>query len=402
MRVLSVCWPYALTNALATALIGALAYGGWAIFAVLALSILMGGAIDEVVGDQQQRLDHRCRLFCDINLYATLPLLMIITYLLLYRIGAVTNAEIAAGSQSETWSAHAPAPFISIVAVGYFYGLAGVTVAHELTHRGSSALALLWARLLLAFTLNPTFETYHVHGHHRNIGTYRDPATARRGEYVLAFVVRTLISQSVEGWHLEADRLGRKGSGVWSWRNRVLSGIFCSTALLLAAAMTAGTRGFVAVLIAAIWGRLLNEMVNYVQHYGIVRVEGAPIQMRHSWDSCRFLSNALQYNLPHHADHHMFASKQFWQLGSFAQTPKLPHGYHIMSFIAVHQPSWRKVINPLLADWDRTLASDMERSLVRERGWTIEGRICEHATERRPTARCLSNQSSSETGVPPP
>jgi alkane 1-monooxygenase len=189
---------------------------------------------------------------------------------------------------------------------------------------------------------------------------------------------------------------------VWSWRNRVLSGIFCSTALLLAAAMTAGTRGFVAVLIAAILGRLLNEMVNYVQHYGIVRVEGAPIQMRHSWDSCRFFSNALQYNLPHHADHHMFASKPFWQLGSFAQTPKLPHGYHIMSFIAVHQPSWRKLINPLLADWDRTLASDMERSLVRERGWTIDGSICEHPTEHRPTPRSLSNQSSAETGVPPP
>ena len=249
-----------------------------------------------------------------------------------------------------------PAIVVAVIGAGYFYALAGVTVAHELTHRVTSPLALFWARALLAFTINPTFESYHVHGHHRHVGTYRDPATARRGEYVLAFVVRTVIQQSIAGWRLEAERLHRKGLATWSRHNRVLGGVLCSAAILAAAAVTAGVAGVVAFVAAAIFGRLLHEMINYVQHYGIVRAEGAPIEMRHAWDCCRLLSNALHYNLPRHADHHMFASKPFWELDASAGSPKLPHGYQTMSMISLFPSWWRKVTDPLLADWDSRLA----------------------------------------------
>jgi alkane 1-monooxygenase len=224
---------------------------------------------------------------------------------------------------------------------------------------------------LLAFTINPTFETYHINGHHRNVGTYHDPATARRGEYVLAFVARTVVDQSVAGWLLEAERLRRKGLPTWSWHNRVLGGIFCSLAILAAAAASAGAAGILVFLAAAVFGRVIHEMVNYVQHYGLVRADGAPIEMRHAWDSCRIISNALHYNLPRHADHHMFASKPFWELDLAADSPRLPRGYHTMSLIALYPPAWRRAIDPLLADWDRRLANDVERSLVRERGWTV-------------------------------
>jgi alkane 1-monooxygenase len=227
------------------------------------------------------------------------------------------------------------------------------------------------ARALLAFTLNPTFETYHVNGHHRNVGTWHDPATARRGEYVLAFVARTVVRQSVAGWLLEAERLRRKSLSAWSWRNRVLGGLFCSLAIFAAAAMTAGVAGMLVFLAAAVFGRIIHEMVNYVQHYGLVRADGASIEMRHAWDSCRRISNALHYNLPRHADHHMFASKPFWELDLAADAPRLPRGYQTMSLIALYPPAWHKAIDPLLADWDGRLANDVERSLVRDRGWTV-------------------------------
>jgi alkane 1-monooxygenase len=222
------------------ALIGALVHGGWVIYAASGSIILMSGAIDEVVGDHDQRLDEHGRLFCDINLYATLPLLMIITYLLL------------AGDVAPRVSA----PVMSVIAVGYLYAIAGGTVAHELTHRVSSRLALIWARVLIAFTLNPTFESYHVSGHHRNVGTYHDPSTARRGEYVLAFVARQLVCQSIEGWRLEADRLRRKKLSIWSWRNRVLGGTFCSAVIVAVAAVMAGAVGIGTFLAAAIFGRI--------------------------------------------------------------------------------------------------------------------------------------------------
>jgi alkane 1-monooxygenase len=345
---------YALTNALLVAFIAALAHGGWPIWAVAGLAIVMGGGIDEAVGDEHERIGASGRLFYDANLYATLPLLLIVTFLLL-------RTTVAGGSTVVG----------ATIGAGYFYALAGVTVAHELTHRVTSPLALVWARALLAFTINPTFESYHVHGHHRNVGTYHDPATARRGEYVLAFVARTVIRQSVAGWLLEAERLHRKGLATWSWHNRVLGGILCALAILAAAAATAGAAGMLAFLAAAAFGRIIHEMINYVQHYGLLRADGAPIEMRHAWDSGRLISNALHYNLPRHADHHMFASKPFWELAVAEHSPRLPHGYQTMSLIALYPSAWHRAIDPLLADWDRRLANEVERSLVRERGWTM-------------------------------
>ena len=347
-------WRYALTNALMVAFIAALARGGWPIWAVAGLAILIGGGIDEAVGDEHEPIGCATPWFFDVNLYATLPLLMIVTFLLFQATAAGGSTVVGA-----------------TIGAGYFYALAGVTVAHELTHRVTSPLSLVSARALLAFTLNPTFETYHVNGHHRNVGTWHDPATARRGEYVLAFVARTVVRQSVAGWLLEAERLRRKGFATWSWRNRVLGGLFCSLAIFAAAAMTAGVAGMLVFLAAAVFGRIIHEMVNYVQHYGLVRADGAPVEMRHAWDSRHLISNVLHYNLPRHADHHMFASKPFWELDLAADAPRLPRGYQTMSLIALYPPAWHKAIDPLLADWDGRLANDVERSLVRDRGWTV-------------------------------
>ena len=244
-------------------------------------------------------------------------------------------------------------------------------MAHELTHRTSSNLARLWAPALFALTINPTFETYHVHGHHRNVATFDDAATARRGEYALAFVVRTVIGQSVAGWQIETERLRGKTTSVLSVHNRVGSGLFFSLVILGIAAMSGGLAGITVLLAAAVFGRVLHELVNCVQHYGLVRMEGTSIEARRSWDCYRDLSNTLQYNLPRHAAHHMFAAKPFWQLVPSASSPKLPRGYETMALIALFPPLWHSLIDPLLADWDRALATDAERSLVQARGWSV-------------------------------
>jgi hypothetical protein len=376
LSALFVSLRFVLTNALMIAFIAALALGGWAIWAVVVFSFVTAGALDEALGDESEQIGERGRFLVDVNLYATLPLLILITYLLCRM---VANPSSDAHAQPGTASLMG-----AVIGAGYFYALAGATVAHELSHRVTNPFSLICARVLLAFTINPSFETYHVHGHHRNVCTYDDPATARRGEYVLAFVVRTLIWQSIEGWRLEAERLRRKQQRVWSLHNRVLAGVACSMAILAFAAVTAGAVGAVVVLAAAIFGRLLHEMVNYVQHYGIVRADATPIEARHAWDCRRILSNALFYNLPRHADHHRFATKPYWELAAPAEAPKLPHGYQTMAMIALIPPWWHRRIGPLLADWDRRLANDVERSLVRERGWSMEAPMVTALAERIP------------------
>jgi alkane 1-monooxygenase len=106
-----------------------------------------------------------------------------------------------------------------------------------------------------------------------------------------------------------------------------------------------------------------------VEHYGLVRVENSTIMPHHSWDCYRTLSNVLHYNLPRHADHHMFASKAFWQLNAQQDAPTLPYGYQTMAFIALTPPLWRHIMRKLLADGDERFASEAERKAVRERGW---------------------------------
>jgi alkane 1-monooxygenase len=375
LRILLDSVRYALPNALLLAFIAALAHGGWPIWAMFVFVILVGGVIDEAVGDDDGVAGPCNWSLADVNLYLTLPLLVAMTVLMLRLLPSA--------------SAGNDAPFVTVPLIGavlgsgYFYALAGATAAHELTHRPGIPVALVCARILMAFTLNPSFEIFHVHGHHRYLCTLRDPATARRGEYVLAFVVRTVITQTTEGWRLEAERLRRKGVAVWSLQNRVLGGIACSLAILAAAVLMAGPAGGGVVLAAGIVGRLIHEMVNYVQHYGIVRAEGAPIEMRHAWDCERRISNVLLYNLPRHADHHQFAAKPFWALTAPAESPKLPFGYQTMSAISLIPPWWHAMIDPLLADWDQRLANDAERSLVRERGWAIKGSSAAPAAEMR-------------------
>jgi alkane 1-monooxygenase len=360
---------YSLTNTFLLCFAAALMVGGWPIWAVLALAVLTAGGIDETVGDERSSLGEASRLSLDVNLYATLPLLLTITYFLL--------ALIAWGPTREVAVLRAPSfgpslPIVgAIIGTGFLYALAGATVGHELAHRVSSPAALLSARLLFAFTFNASFESYHLSGHHRNVGTYGDAATARRGEYVLAFVMRTLAQQSSQGWHLESNRLRQKGVGVWSYHNRILGGLLCSTLILATSALMAGIAGSAAFLLAAVLGRFLHEAVNYFQHYGLVRCEGAPVEARHSWDCDRHLSNVLHYNLPRHADHHMFASKPFWKLAVVADSPKLPYGYATMSMIALFPNWWNRLMGERLRDWDQRLASEFERSIVRRRGWTI-------------------------------
>ena len=97
------------------------------------------------------------------------------------------------------------------VSLGMYYGAAGVNVAHELVHRTDKRRPDLVGRWLLAFTWDTGFAIEHVHGHHRNVGTEQDPATAARGEYIVAFVCRSTIGQWLAAKRYEDERLKRKG-----------------------------------------------------------------------------------------------------------------------------------------------------------------------------------------------
>jgi hypothetical protein len=350
---LLVTWRYISANVFLVLGSASLVVGGYAPFVVIVLAMALTSFADEASGDDDTTLSDRARAFCDFNLYLSLPLISILAALL---------ARFAAGAPSLLELIGA------LWVTGYLFALVGATVAHELTHR-SSKTAHLVAQILLGFTGNASFAIYHVHVHHRQVGTYNDASTARRGERLRTFVARTLVQQFVQAAHVEAARLRRKGLPVWSWHNRLIQAHLAPLAILVLALIIGGPAGLLAVFLAGLLGRLFHELINYVQHFGVVRVENTPIRPHHSWDSYRTISNVLHYNLPRHSDHHMFATKPFWQLDALDSAPMLPYGYQTMAFIALTPPLWRHIMRQLLADWDENYASDAEREIVRARGW---------------------------------
>jgi fatty acid desaturase len=252
------------------------------------------------------------------------------------------------------------------LSVGLLYALSGTDIGHELVHRTHDRTSMLLGRWMLAFTWDSQFSIEHVYGHHQRLCTPRDPATARRGEIFHRFLLRSFAGQLASAWKLEAGRLRGSGLGVWSWRNRVLRGYAMSVAVTAGFFAVAGIKGALFFTAAALFGKSVLEVVNYFEHYGLVREEGRPVRPCHSWNSNKLMSNIILHNVTRHSNHHAQADVPFWELKACTDQPTLPHGYLTLLAIIYFAPGlYRRMMTPLLLDWDRRFASEAERELAR-------------------------------------
>ncbi|HRH39251.1 MAG TPA: alkane 1-monooxygenase, partial [Flavobacteriales bacterium] len=218
-----------------------------------------------------------------------------------------------------------------VMSMGILCGIYGINVAHELGHRRKRWERDL-ARAMLLTSLYMHFIIEHNRGHHRRVATPEDPASARYGETIYAFWVRTIVFSWISAWRIEADLQRKEGRGVLGWRNEMLQAIAWQLALLGSILfffnpMTLGT--FIA---AALIGILLLETVNYIEHYGLRRTQddkGAyrRVQHAHSWNSDHLLGRLTLFELTRHSDHHWQASRPYQVLRSVERSPQLPTGY---------------------------------------------------------------------------
>jgi len=235
------------------------------------------------------------------------------------------------------------------IAVGITGGVIGITVAHELVHR-SDRLERALGRVLLVTVCYYHWATEHVAGHHRRVATREDPATARLGESLPAFLVRSVRQTFMSSWQLEAGRNARRGIES-PLRNQVIWGVLASAAVALAIYFMFGGKSlgfFFAQSVVAI-GFL--ETVNYIEHYGLERRELRPgvyerVTPAHSWNASQWLTNVLLFNLQRHSDHHAYPIRPYYTLRHHADAPQLPTGYAGMALLAMVPPLWRRVMDP--------------------------------------------------------
>lgn len=241
------------------------------------------------------------------------------------------------------------------VAVGVVTGGGGITIAHELIHRPDRFSRAL-GELLMVLVTYPQFVVEHVLGHHKNVATPIDPASARRGETLYQFLPRTLVGSAKSAWHLEGRRVARAGVRPWSFADRRLRLAAATVAAYVVVGGLFGAAGAAFFALQSVVAILLLETVNYVEHYGLTRHrlhDGRFERVRdeHSWNSPHRLTGFYLFSLPRHADHHAHAARPYWALRHVEDAPALPAGYPTMILLALAPPLWFRVMDKRVDAW---------------------------------------------------
>ena len=240
--------------------------------------------------------------------------------------------------------------------VGTVAGVA-INTAHELGHK-REAMERWLGRVALAQTGYGHFFIEHNRGHHVRVATPEDPASSRMGESFWAFLPRTVSGSLRSAWGIEAARLDRLGVSHWSYKNDILSAWAMTVLLFGGLAVAFGPVVLPYLIVQAVVGFSLLEVVNYLEHYGLLRQRKDDgryerCQQQHSWNSNNVASNVLLFHLQRHSDHHTHPTRRYQALRHAEEAPQLPTGYAGMIVLALFPPVWRRVMDPrLLAHYD--------------------------------------------------
>lgn len=242
------------------------------------------------------------------------------------------------------------AAVVWFTSLGEIGGILAINVAHELIHRRST-LDRAAGGLLLSSVIYGGFKVEHVRGHHLYVATPKDRSSARLNQSVYNFLPRALLLNPIHAWRLEARRLARKNLSWWHWRNELFRWYGVSFLLGLFFTISFGWLGLAAFLLQGAVAAATLEVINYIEHYGLHRERQEngvyePPNIRHSWNSDYFLSNAILLQLQRHADHHAYPVRAFPYLRHQQEAPQLPLGYAAMFPLALVPPLWRRVMNP--------------------------------------------------------
>ena len=272
-----------------------------------------------------------------------------ITYLFLpiQYAGFVAAFWLIANGDLSTWDKVGLA-----ISIGCIGGI-GINTAHELGHKKESHERWL-SKIALAQSFYGHFYIEHNRGHHVRVATPEDPASSRVGESFYAFWPRTVWGSLKSAWNLEKKRYARKHQHPFRIGNDVLNAWLMSAVLWGAMVAWLGVGVLPYLLLQAVVGFSLLEVVNYMEHYGMLRQKvGADDRQRyervnpsHSWNSNNIATNVLLYHLQRHSDHHANPTRRYQTLRDYEESPVLPTGYAGMIVLALVPAVWKRVMDP--------------------------------------------------------
>lgn len=317
--------------------------------AFLVISSIVIGEL--FLGDDISTPHYRFPFLLDFSLFINVPLFLILLYLYLDKI-----------SSSFEWYY-----LLYIPIIGLFMALSLINIGHELVHRHSKKFDCEVGNWALATAWNPAFAIEHVYGHHKNIGIADvDPVTAQFGENPITFAVKAFLKEHVHAWGIESRQLNRRKQNILSFHNRILNGYLRTIIMFALISYLFSWQAMMIYICLGIVANYIFQLTNFIEHYGLVRIKGRPVQYHHSWNSNNRMTSYLTYNLTRHSDHHVHAHKEFWELNPCDNSGVvLPSGYLTYILLFTFLPLYAKSkMAPRLKNWHQNYASKDEKKLT--------------------------------------
>ena len=197
------------------------------------------------------------------------------------------------------------------------------------------------------------FYIEHNFGHHKNVSTPKDPATALRHQSVYFFWIRSVVGQYLNAWRLQWQLLKNQNRSFWSWHNDMLFYILFQGFYLGIVYQMMSATGLGFAIAIAVVSFLMLETINYIEHYGLERKKLSSgryerVQAHHSWNSNHVIGRMVLYELTRHSDHHYRANKKYQTLENKPKSPQLPYGYPTSMVLSMLPPLWFRKMDPIL------------------------------------------------------
>jgi xylene monooxygenase subunit XylM len=324
---------------------------GWVWLGIGTFPVLM--ALDVLLPPDLKKRNIKVGVLSELPLYLHLPLMVGMWALLIHLLGDWGGAD---SDVSTTMVVGA------LLSVGWIGAVPNVPISHELMHRRGFLRVL--SRVYSTFYLDPNRDMGHRLTHHLDLCTEADSDTAKRGQNIYSFMWQASYGSWHDGLMISVNSLRKRDLSLWNLKNSLYVEVGFLATLVLAVYAGAGLRGVAIAVITLVFSKLLAEGFNYLQHYGLVRVSGAPIQLHHAWNHLGAIIRPLGYEITNHINHHFDSNYRYYQLEPRSDGAQMPSAF-VCFAAALVPPIWYSyVAQPRLQHWDSHFASPEEQELA--------------------------------------
>ena len=304
--------------------------------------------------------------FQNLVMYMMLPVFVLLQLALAWRVyGFMTGVPVEI---TATWFGLIPVYsgitsldlIGAVLSTGIFAGI-GIIYGHELSH--CKGFAFIISRMTMGLSGSAHFCYAHVYNHHLELASEDDPATAPRGRTIYGHYLLSYLGQSKFVFNMEKERLSRMGVPFISWQNRWIRGYMMSVPSAVLFFMAGGWIGIAALATVWVISNFELEALNYLEHYGLVRVKDQPIDYRHNWDNNTLFTSWFFIEIGRQADHHDRGETHFWELENVG-APNTGWGYFTIFALALVPPLWHWYMRKRLATWDEKFATAEEKGIA--------------------------------------